>query len=101
MSVASPRELLDSHPLLGRAQFIAYWETDLTGDYPGQRFCEVLRYRYDRAVCPVCGGLERRHVITDRLLVGCNKGTVRTTWRYTRDECGHGSGLCNYRAPWA
>jgi hypothetical protein len=97
----APTELLDSHPRLGRAQFIAWWESDLTGDYPGEQFCEVLSYRYERGACRLCGALERRHIITDRLLVGCNPGHVRTIWRYDRPRCRHGAGLSNYRNPWA
>lgn len=91
--------LIDSHPRLGLALWEARWEQDCTGDYPGRQFCEILRHRVSMGACRMCGAPERRHVVTDRMLVGCNTGEVRTTWIYDR-ACAHGSGLSNYRCPW-
>ena len=92
--------LLDTYPRLGLAALQARWEMDVTGEYPGQRFCEIIRAAYRRARCCHCGGPEHRHVITSRILVGPNAGTVQTHYRMDR-SCRHGpTYLSNYRRPW-
>jgi hypothetical protein len=94
-----PSVLLDTHPTVGLAQWEAWWQQDLTGDYPCQPFCEILDHEYTIGRCGICGARERRHVVVDRMLVGCNAGHVRRTASYDCTECGHG-GLSNYRIPW-
>ncbi len=92
--------LLDTHPRLGLAQLQARWEMDVTGEYPGQRFCEIIRAAYGVGRCRHCGAVEHRHVIVSRLLVGPNAGTMQTHYRMDR-ACEHGpSYLSNYRRPW-
>lgn len=91
--------LIDTHPRIGRAMFVARWEEDKTGDWPGQRFCEVLRHDYAKGTCSECGAFEQRHTIVDRLLVGVNSGSLRTTYRLHR-SCEHPDVLSNYSRPW-
>jgi hypothetical protein len=85
--------------MLGLAQWEARWQQDLTGDYPGQQFCEILRHEHTAATCKSCGGREHRHVVTDRMLVGCNKNQTRRTAQYSCTDCGVG-GLSTYCIPW-
>lgn len=97
--MSAPSRLLDTHPRLGMALLAAYWEADKTGDWPGERVCEVLSITYERERCAVCGALERRHVIRARLLVGMNAGH-RSVHYWQRRTCCHASTLSNYRRPW-
>jgi hypothetical protein len=56
----TPTALLDTHPMLGLAQWEARWQQDLTGDYPGQQFCEILRHEHTAATCgPVAAEREQ------------------------------------------
>lgn len=96
----APSMLLDTHPRIGDAAFIAYWEADRTELWNGQRVSEVIHHDYRRAACEHCGALERRHVVKDRLLVGPNAGIILTHY-WQRKTCVHGSVLSNYRVPWA
>jgi hypothetical protein len=90
---------LDTRPRIGLAHWEANWESDLTGDFPGRQFCEIVRHNYTHGHCSRCGKPEQRHVVTDRLLVGCNVGHIRTTWIVNR-SCLHGDCLSSYRVPW-
>lgn len=91
--------LLETHPRVGLAAFEARWEADKTGEYADRQFSTILRHDFSRGKCRICGAYEQRHVITDRLLVGCNRGTIRTTYLLNR-SCVHGDALSNYRVPW-
>jgi hypothetical protein len=92
--------LVDTHPRLGVAAWQARWEQDITGDRPaGTRFCEILSHETTIGRCGACGAPEERHIVTDRMLVGCNAGQVRRTWLIDRD-CPHGRVLSTWRQPW-
>jgi hypothetical protein len=95
--------LLETHPHLGLAAFEARWQEDLTGEYPGQQFSEILRHDYELGACKHCGAPEHRHTVVDRLLVGENAGYVQTAYwqRRTCRSCPGGSScLSTHRRPW-
>ena len=55
----------------------------------GDEWSQILRAEHETGRCP-CGGVEDRHTITDRLIVGVNKGDIRTTWSSNCRRCGAG-----------
>ena len=75
----------------------------MTGDYPGQQFCEILDFEESTGQCSRCGAKEHRTYIRDRMLVGGNARPghdVRRMWMTdcTRRVCGSMSS--NYRRLW-
>ncbi len=86
--------LYDVAPRLAVARRQRQWELaviDGLGFKVGDEFAEILTSSYRTDTCRLCGGTVDEHRITDRLLVGSNKGHVgRKVDRKCR-RCGHGS----------
>jgi hypothetical protein len=95
--------LRETHPRLGKAAYQHWYEQDMTGDYPGQQFCEILEHREWTGRCPRCGSKDHRQYIRDRMLVGCNARPghdIRQRWQMDCTNAQCGSYSSNYRAPW-
>lgn len=96
-------QLRERYPRLGLAAFQHWYEQDMTGDYPGQQFCEILEHRESVGTCPRCGSKEHRQYIRDRMLVGCNARPGHDIRRHWQTDCtsrGCGSASSNYRPLW-
>jgi hypothetical protein len=93
-------QLRKTHPLLGKAAYGAWFESDLTGDYPGRRIREIVQFDESVGECQRCGTPQHRQFIASRTLVGPNRGEMFRWWSADCHGPGCPSSGSNYRPCW-